>query len=164
MRRIERKALARLRLHGRQNAPNRIVAVARDAVALVVDRHQVADLVVFIPARDDGRRTLSGRLRQQPSHRVIPELADERTLRAGDHPVRLVPLDALNTLAVQTGHVQYEIVQDAAVRQRRLHAVADFIFADDIAAAVVALERHARNEAGLLCHSVQCPKTNFANV
>jgi hypothetical protein len=60
--------------------------------------------------------------------------------------------------------VQYKIVKDAAVQQRRQHAVAEFIFDDDIAAVVVALERHSRNKASLLCHSVQCPKTNFANV
>ena len=129
VRRIEREALAQLRLHGRQDAPDRIVAAACDAIALVVDRHQIADLVVFVTPRDDGRRALAWRLRQQPPHRVVPELADERPLRAGDHPVRTVTLDVGDNLAVQVHLVQMpravvQVVQDTAIRQRRLHTSA----------------------------------------
>ena len=85
------------------------------------------DAVVFVLARDNGRRPLARRLRQQPPHRVVPELADERALRPCDHPVRPVTLDVGDDLAVQVDLVQVaravvQVVQDAAIRQRRLHA------------------------------------------
>jgi hypothetical protein len=93
VRRIERETLAQLRLHGRQDAPDRIVAVACHAIALVVDRYEVADLVVLVLPCDDGRGPLARRLRQQAPDGVVPELADERPVRARDYLLFAILLD-----------------------------------------------------------------------
>ena len=39
-------------------APDDVVAVLLAAMALVVNRQQIAGFIVFIPRRDDGRHTL----------------------------------------------------------------------------------------------------------
>ena len=101
MRRVEGKAFAQLGLHGRQDAADGVVAVAGYAVAPVVDRDQVSDLVVFVLAGDDGLRALARRLRQQAADGVVLELTDQRASRARDHPVRHVAFDVRDEFAVE---------------------------------------------------------------
>ncbi|WP_371764997.1 hypothetical protein [Massilia sp.] len=70
-------------------------------------------------------------------------------MRAGDHTMRPVALDIGDDLAVQANLVQVtraivQVVQDAAIRQRRLRPVAEFIVANDQAAGWVKLALYAR--------------------
>nr|WP_175016772.1 hypothetical protein [Massilia sp. YMA4] len=87
--------------------------------------------------RDDGRSAFAGGrrnggLRQQPAHRIVLELADQRPLRAADHPVRPIPFDIGNQFSVQVDLVQVartvvQVVQHAPIGQGGLHAVAQLV-------------------------------------